>query len=81
MNGKKAKLLRGLAGVSSKDSSDRVYQVLEHTKRSKVIKNLANEVTHRFTTGTYILSPCARLLCKKLKQSYKKGIKLSNSPA
>ena len=70
MNGKKAKILRGLAGVNSADSGDRVYHAVKHTIRNKVIKNLAGEVTFRHTTATFALSPCARLLYKNLKKNY-----------
>lgn len=67
MRGTKAKRLRGLAGVTGKET--RIYEVLEHTKRNKIINNLAGEVTHRYSTGTYILSPSTRLLYKNLKKT------------
>lgn len=73
MNGKKAKLFRSLAGVDSKDSNDRVYQVDKRTLRDKVIRNLAGDITHKFTTGTYVMVSCPRLLCKALKKNYLKG--------
>ena len=72
MRGSKAKKLRKLAGVSSKENQDRSYYGQEHTVRRKVIKNLAGEVTHRYQTATFKLNPCTRLAYKMLKAHYVK---------
>lgn len=73
MNGKKAKMLRGLAGVNKQSQDARTYHGAEHTVRNKVIKDFAGEVTHRFRTATYQMNANARVMYKMLKKQYVRG--------
>lgn len=78
MNGKKAKLFRKLAGVTSQTQETRKYFGEKHTVRNKTVDHptLLNEdgtkqVIARFRTATYKLVEGPRLLNKMLKKQYK----------
>lgn len=86
MNGKKAKMLRKLAGVSKDNCQNRSYHGIESTVRVK-------EVTHphltgtdgkplviaRHRTATYALNQGARLLNKVLKKNYLTALRNPNT--
>lgn len=88
MNGKKAKMLRGLAAVNSANQSVRKYHGDPKTARTK-------EVLHPFklgadgappklgthTTHTYKLNAGARVMYKKLKANYLKFLRTPNRHA
>lgn len=78
MNGKKAKLFRALAGVNKQNAGSRSYHGVEHTvcKHEVHHPTLLTEdgkkmVIGHYTTATYALNQCARLLNKMLKGKYK----------
>ena len=84
MNGKKAKLLRKLAGVTKQDT--RSYYGVMSTVRNKevthphLLDSAGNPIVlFRYTTVAYALNQGVRLLYKKLKRDYKN--KLSNPTA
>lgn len=63
MNGKKAKLLRGLAGVGSEETQK--YTTTKGTQRTKKA-----EGAPEYTTVTIELAPSARKLYQTLKADY-----------
>jgi hypothetical protein len=74
MNGKKAKLLRRLAGVTSKTQKSRSYSGVERTARVRTHKEVnlttgKEEVVSKITTHTYQLNPSTRKLYKAMKKS------------
>ncbi len=80
MNGRKSKMLRGLAGVNRQNRNSRSYHGVEHTMREKEVTHpfaLGEDglplVLFRHTTATYALNQGARLLNKMLKKQYKSG--------
>lgn len=74
MNGKKAKLLRGLAGVQKGESADRLYEGTN--VKNKVMLNSLGQVAVRYQTATYVLSDSSRKLYKLLKKNYFPSINL-----
>ena len=69
MNGKKAKMLRKLAGVVT--GEPRKYFGVENTIRNKeVLNNITGEVLVRYQTATYQLHEGSRILYKMLKRNY-----------
>ena len=88
MNGKKAKLLRGLAAVNKANQELRQYHGDPKTARSKEIFHpsligsdgkRASLGTH--TTHTYKLNAGARLMYKKLKKNYLNFLRTPNRHA
>lgn len=71
MNGRKAKLLRSLAGVKASDEATRKYIPEESTKRTKRMTDALGDMQYEFTTCTWLLAPSARKLYKMLKVGYK----------
>lgn len=78
MNGRKAKLLRGLAHVNKESRKNTSYHGVESTVRQKQVTDPNNinadgtqVVLLRYTTATYALNEGARLLNKLLKKNYK----------
>lgn len=75
MNGKKAKMLRGLAGgKAASDSGQQSYFREGHTERRKEVKNLMGEVVHVFQTATFKLNAGPRVMYKMFKKHYKQGL-------
>ena len=77
MNGKKAKLLRGLA-AASKPLQSPIYQLVKGTERIKQYRTGATNIEGlpimgQFRTGTLELPPGGRKLYKSLKKLYKHG--------
>lgn len=73
MNGKKAKMLRRLAGVNTSDTIPQQYTVIKHTQRNREFKNLLGETIGRVATGTLQLASGSRALYKFMKKGYKQG--------
>jgi hypothetical protein len=73
MNGKKAKILRGLAGVKPEAQENRSYHGVESNMRNRILKDPLGNVVHRFTTTTYQLNAGPRVLYKMLKKAHKKN--------
>ena len=71
MNGRKAKMLRRLAGVNAKETQQ--YTTIKHTQRNREFKNLLGETIGRITTGTLQLASGPRALYKFMKKGYKQG--------
>jgi hypothetical protein len=69
MNGKKAKLLRGLAGVSL-DMPPR-YKDVAHTLRNREVRDFAGDVKGRYQTVTKALDACPRHVYKIMKKMYR----------
>ena len=70
MRGKKAKLLRGLAGVLKGESATRKYFYVKGTERVRVAEDLLGN-KKEVKTATIQLQHCPRLLYKTLKVGYK----------
>ena len=73
MNGRKAKFLRGQAGVKPESQENRSYHGVESTMRNRVLKDHLGNVVHRFTTATYELNAGPRVLYKMFKKAHKKN--------
>lgn len=68
MNGRKARALRKLAGVTNVTQANRKYHPIEHTIRIREVKDPMGEVIARLRTGTLQLDADVRVIYKKLKK-------------
>lgn len=76
MNGRKAKQLRRLAGVTKENRDSRSYagenvRIKEVTHPTFLNPDGTPLVTHRYQTATYVLNQSCRKLYKQLKKACK----------
>ena len=73
MNGKKAKLLRKLAGNG--EVQDTKYDVIQSTRRKKTTKDHFGNTIGHFTTGTLRVVAGTRYVNKSLKKMYNSSLR------